>query len=138
MAVMLAAFLWPRPVFMSLVMLVWGYLSVRLVFWSVAIVVDGRGFVRGARDAWELARGSWWRLAGLTILIVGAERAAGRWLPAPYLSITAKWLIGIVGEAATAMLYLQRVGVVPRRPTLGDIVTERAARRHGIGELAVQ
>jgi len=111
------------------------YISVRLSFWSVAIVIDGRGLIDGARAAWELARGNWWRLAGLTLMTFGAKWTARRWVPVPYGEVAIDWLIALVGYAAIAMMYLQRVGILPRIPTIGDVVAEHAAQRRGVGDL---
>jgi len=112
------------------------YLWVRLTFWSVAIVIDGCGLVRAGRRAWNLARGNWWRLAAMMAMSLGARWAAGRWAPAPYVGITASWFLDVWRDAALAMMYLQRVGSLPRaHPTIGEMVAEHAALRRGVGEL---
>jgi len=107
----------------------WIYLSTRLAFWSLAIVVDECRVVEGARRAWDLARGNWWRLAAVQMLPALVHRALVRRLPGPYVDTVAGWLLGLVADAILAMAYLQRVGTLPRiRPTLGDLVAEHAVR----------
>ena len=97
------------------------YLSTQLAFWSLAIVVEGCGVVEGARRAWGLARGNWWRLAAVRMLPGVVNLALVRRLPGQYVHTAAGWLLGLVADAILAMAYLQRVGTLPRiRPTLGD------------------
>ena len=110
----------PRGI-LQLFVWAWLYFSVRLAFWSLAIVVEGCGVVEGARRAWDLARGNWWRLAALQMLPGLVSRRLVRRLPGPYVDTAAGWLLGLVADAILAMAYLQRVGTLPRiRPTLGD------------------
>ncbi len=51
-----------------LIGIVW--ISVRLAFWFIAIVVDQRGPIVGLRASFQSTRGRWWQLCGLMGLLV--------------------------------------------------------------------
>src|SRR2546426_695014 len=106
------------------------YLAVRLIFWREGIVAAAAGLARASRRSWNLVRRNWWRLAFLAATRLGAGMLLKR-LPA-YLSVPADALLWLAGDAVMASAYLQRVGLLPRRPTLTQLVAARAALRSGV------
>lgn len=99
----------------------WVWLSIRLAFWFISIVVDRLGPLAGLRTSFRATRGRWWKvfwLSGLLGLI-----GIGVWLPfglleavgnmvggraGPFISIISSLLNGVanlyVGFAYTAAL----------------------------------
>jgi hypothetical protein len=106
------------------------YLAVQLIFWREVIVAEAAGLARASRRSWNLVRRNWWRLAFLAATRLGAGMLLKR-LPA-YLSVPADALLWLAGDAVMASAYLQRVGLLPRRPTLTQLVAARAALRSGV------
>ena len=76
-------------------------------------------------------RRNWWRLAFLDAVTGWGAGMLLKRLPA-YLSVPAGALLSLAADAVMASAYLQRVGLLPRRPTLTQLVAARAALRSGV------
>jgi len=68
-----------------------GYISVRWAVWPAAVVLEGKGPLEALGRAWRLAKGSLWRIAGVTFVTAVAAGIAGL-------------ALGIVGGALGAAL----------------------------------
>jgi hypothetical protein len=68
-----------------------GYISVRWAVWPAAVVLEGKGPLEALGRAWRLAKGSLWRIAGVTFVTAIAAGIAGL-------------VLGIVGGAIGAAL----------------------------------
>jgi hypothetical protein len=125
---------WHSALWSWVVMVPQLYVTVRVVFWSEVVVVEGAGPGRALRRSWELVAGNWW---GLAFLTRGGQLGAAMLrssLPT-YLMLPASSLLEVVGAAVMACAYLQRVGLLPRRlATLTEVVSARREERSGILE----
>lgn len=84
------------------------YLSVRLVFSAVAIVVDEVGVVEGLTRSWALTQSLWWRTAGL-ITVTGMVRLPGSILPAPF-DVVVDCAVQVVLDTSLCLAYLRLTG----------------------------
>ena len=70
-ALILAGIIYSVAVMIGFVLLlvpgIW--LGVALVFFYMAIILDGKGPIEGLRYSWQIVRGNWWRTAALLTII---------------------------------------------------------------------
>jgi hypothetical protein len=117
------------------------WLIVRLSFWFIAIVVEGRGPVAGLKDSFRATRSRWWKLFGLgallaaisygIMLLLGLVDLAGQALGGAsagvlgflsgLLSIAANLFLSFVGLAAYLRFYED--AKFPPRASPGPTVT---------------
>jgi hypothetical protein len=101
------------------------WLIIRLSFWFITVVVEGRGPVAGLKESFRATRGRWWKLFGLgallaaisyvVMLLLGLLDLVGRSLGGPsagvlgflsgLLSIAANLFLSFVGLAAYLRFY---------------------------------
>jgi hypothetical protein len=102
------------------------YVGVRLTFWTSTILVDDLGPLAGARRAWVLAHGNWWRLCALFLIPWIVSRAASRLIPVPAVFLVSL-LVAPVRDAIVTSGYLQRVGVLPGPSPFPSTLARRGA-----------
>ncbi|MBI3996632.1 MAG: hypothetical protein HY352_03130 [Candidatus Omnitrophica bacterium] len=76
------------------------WLSIKLLFWFIAIVVDGVGPIAGLRATFRTTRGAWWPLAGLSVLLGAISLGVGLVL------IIGEWMGRVIGGPAGMILTL--------------------------------
>ena len=93
------------------------WLGVRLLFWFVAIVLDGAGPVAGLKASWRATRGRWWHVAGLGLAVIA-------------LSFAISGVFGLLeraggalGTAGNMLVMLSNVGGIIANLWLGFWVT---------------
>lgn len=73
----------------------WVWLSIRLVFWFISIVVDRLGPLAGLKASFRATRGRWWRVFGLSALL--GLIGIGVWVPFGLLEALEKNVGGAAG-----------------------------------------
>lgn len=74
------------------------WLSVKLLLWFIAIVVDGIGPLAGLRASVRATRGAWWPLAGLSVLLGAVSLGVGLVL------VIGEWVGRVIGGPAGMIL----------------------------------
>lgn len=93
------------------------WLGVRLLFWFIAVVLDGLGPVAGLKASWRATQGRWWRVAGL-----GAAVMALSFVVSGVFGLL-EWLGGTLGDAGAVLVILSNIAGVVANLFLGFWVT---------------
>ena len=96
------------------------FLLVSRYFWFVLVAVEDQNFVEAFRNSWALAKGNWWQLAGLRliVLVVGAilygVLFALAFVTSPWITLFVFAVVvaafGVFSLATTARAYVQLEG----------------------------
>lgn len=87
----------------------WVWLSIRLAFWFISIVVDRSGPLTGLKASFRATRGRWWRIFGLSALL--GLIGIGVWVPFGLLDAAGTMVGGRAGPLISIISSLLLNGV---------------------------